>query len=116
MKPGVTYDLVHQLAKALNAEGQPPIKDGIAYRILAFKPKDNDVWAVAMIPLEIADPSTLFDHVNKAYGQFLENGESWNGILFFQNAEPDQLIETVTQWYNEGADQPPITQSRFTRN
>lgn len=106
MKPGQSYTMIKQLATALNAERNPPVKDGKAYRMLAFKVSASDLWVVAMIPMRFgSDPMTLLNTVNESYGEYVKLGSVSNGMLFFEHTNAAHLIDIVKHWYY-GTDQP----------
>lgn len=117
MKPGLSLDVVQKLAVALEAEGVPPVKDGVSYRILVFKVTESQLWVTAMIPMNAGiEPHELFDQVNVAYGEYLNVGSSTKGILFFQDADTDHLINIVTHWYYESNRPKSSFKSRASNN
>jgi len=101
MKPGLSYDLVKELAVVLNATKKPAMINGVAYQIMVFHTADTDLWVVALIPLEVGyHPSVLFNKIMEQYGAYLNEGTSVDGVLFFESKDQHTLLNTVDHWYD----------------
>ena len=97
---GATYELVQQIAISLNAKDSPPIKDGIAYRIIVFKVKDEELWVAAMLP-DIIEVEELFVVLNESYDMFLNGAKTPNGVIFLCSEKPGELVSLANRWYND---------------
>lgn len=94
----ITQTLVTEIATKLNARNTPPVKDGIAYRILVFKAKHPEKWVVAMIP-DLFMVDELFIILNESYAQFLEGEHTPCGIVFLCSDHSDELAGLASGWY-----------------
>lgn len=95
---GISYDLVQEIAIALNAQDSPPMKDGVAYRIIVFKVADGQLWVVGMVP-DFIGVEDLFTVVNESYDLFLKGETTPNGIVFLSAEQPEQLTLLAKAWY-----------------
>ncbi len=110
MKRGQSYQLVRELARTLNAELFPPVKDGVAYQFLFFHASEpTDLWVAALIPFTLnLLPAELLTRVTQSYGS-IEQGA--DGILFFEHSDPHTVISQVDHWYHVPADQNKNTRA-----
>lgn len=98
----ITQTLVTEIATKLNARNSPPVKDGIAYRIIVFKAKHPEKWVVAMIP-DLFMIDELFIILNESYAQFLEGEHTPCGIVFLCSDHSEELVDLAGCWYYDSA-------------
>jgi hypothetical protein len=94
----ITYDIVQEIAKALDSQNHPPVKAGVTYRIVVFVEKIESHYVVAMIP-DIISVEELFMVLNESYDKFLNGELTPNGITFISAAQPEELTTLAKHWY-----------------
>lgn len=94
----ITSNIITEIATKLNVRDSPPVKDGIAYRIIVFKANHPEKWVAAMLP-EIILVEELFQVVNESYGRFLQGEQTPCGIVFICSDKADNLAGLASSWY-----------------